>query len=222
MLMRKSMSVLAAFFLLALIVGSTARAHEEFFAATMTNANEPANPPVVPTTSTGAPRAVSFGNASFVLNDLQNAMTMSATVFNIDFTGAQTADTFDNLVAAHIHASSTVTPTTTAPVVWGFFGSPLNDNNPNDVVVSPFATGVGGTITAKWDLAEGNNTNLFDQLTNVLNERAYINFHTTQFGGGEIRGTLVAIPEPSALVLVGAGGLVLAALSRCRRKALLH
>jgi hypothetical protein len=218
--MRKSMSVLAAFFLLALAVGATARAHEEFFAATMTNANEPANPPVIPTTSTGGPRPASFGNASFVLNDLQNAMTMSATVFNIDFTGAQTADTFDNLVAAHIHASSTVTPTTTAPVVWGFFGSPLNDNNPNDVVVSPFASGVGGTITAKWDLAEGNNTNLFDQLTNILNEKAYINFHTVQFGAGEVRGTLVAIPEPSALVLFGAGALVLTALSRGRRRAL--
>ena len=32
---------------------------------------------------------------------------------------------------------------------------------------------------------------------------AYFNIHTTQFGGGEIRGTLRAVPEPQALSAVG-------------------
>src|SRR5690348_1037964 len=71
--------------------------------ANITNAAE--NPPTVVTTSTGAPRAASFGTATFVLNDAATAMTMSATIFNIDFTGSQTADVNDNLTAAHIHAS---------------------------------------------------------------------------------------------------------------------
>jgi hypothetical protein len=81
-------------------------------------------------------------------------MTFSATIFNIDFTGTQTLDPNDNLVAAHIHAAPTVTPTTNAGVVWGFFGSPFNDNNPNDVVIAPFTNGVGGTISGKWDAPE--------------------------------------------------------------------
>jgi hypothetical protein len=172
--------------------------------ANLTNAQE--NPPTTPTLTTGAPRPASFGTATFVLNDAQTAMTFTATIFNIDFTGSQTADPNDNLVAAHIHASPTVTPTTNAPVVWGFFGSPFNDNNPNDVVNTPFATGVGGTISGKWDAPEGNGTTLAAQLPNILSGHSYINFHTTQFGGGEIRGAIVPnVPEPSAMALLGAG-----------------
>jgi hypothetical protein len=157
-----------------------------------------------PTTTGGQPRPVSFGTADFVLNDAHTAMTMTVTVHNIDFTGSQTADTNDNLVAAHIHASSTVTGTTTAGVVWGFFGNPFNDNNPNDVVVTPFVGDVGGTITGKWDTPEGNGTTLTDQINNILSGHSYINFHTTQFGSGEIRGNIIVVPEPASLSLLAA------------------
>ena len=118
---------------------------------------------------------------------------LGARIFNIDFTTSQSADINDNLAAAHIHASPAVTPTTNGPVVWGFFGAPFNDNNPNDVVTKPFATGVGGTISGKWDLPEGNNTTLTAQLPNILSGHAYINFHTRQFGGGEIRGNIGSV-----------------------------
>jgi len=138
-------------------------------------------------------------------------------VFNIDFTGLQTADVNDNLIAAHIHAAPVILPGTNAPVVWGFFGSPFNDNNPNDVVMTPFTGGaVGGTISGKWDLPEGNNTNFSAQLPNILSGNSYINFHTTQFGGGEIRGTLVVAPEPGSLVLAGFAVLLLAGYRRMR------
>jgi hypothetical protein len=173
-----------------------------FLFATLTNGAE--NPPVVPTTSTGAPRPASFGTAAFVLNDAMTAMTFTATIFNIDFTGTQTPDVNDNLQNAHIHAGPAVTPTTNGPVVWGFLGAPFNDNNPNDVVVTPFATGVGGTVSGKWDAVEGNNTTLTAQLENILAGRSYINFHTTQFGGGEIRGN-ITVPEPTTMALLGLG-----------------
>ena len=183
--------------------------------ATLTNASE--NPPTSPTTAAGVPR-VSFGTATFVIDDAMTSMTFAASIFGIDVTGTQTTDPNDNLVAAHIHAAATVTPTVNGPVVWGFFGSPFNDNNPNDAVVAPFINGVGGTFSGKWDLNEGNNTTFAAQLANILSGHAYINFHTTQFTGGEIRGNIAAVtqvPEPETwLLLVGGLGLIAATARR--------
>ena len=175
-------------------------------------------PPTVPTTATGAPRPISFGTATFVLNTAQTAMTFSATIFNIDFTGTQTTDINDNLVAAHIHAGPAVAPGVNGPVVWGFFGTPFNDNNPNDVVNTPFATGVGGTISGKWDAPEGNATTLTAQVANILGGHSYINFHTNQFTGGEIRGAINVVPEPSALMLFSVGAVILGSLGWLRRR----
>jgi CHRD domain-containing protein len=172
--------------------------------ATLTNSQEV--PPTNPTTSTGAPRT-SFGTAIFMLNDSMTAMSFTASVVGIDFTGTQTADVNDNLMAAHIHASATATPGVNASVVWGFFGTPFNDNNPNDVVFQPFPQGAGGMISGKWDLLEGNNTTLAAQLPNILSGHSYINFHTVQFAGGEIRGQILPqqapVPEPTTALLVG-------------------
>ena len=83
--------------------------------ATLNNASE--NPPTTPTTSTGAPRPASFGTANFVLNDLMTSMTFSATIFNIDVTGSQTADINDNLVAAQMNRD--------AMMRWGSWGPGL-------------------------------------------------------------------------------------------------
>jgi hypothetical protein len=208
--MRKSLLIAAS---MTLLLGARARA-DTILTATLTNGQEPGS--VTPTTVAGAPRA-SSGTATFVLNNAQTAMTFTATVTGIDFTGSQSADTNDNLSAAHIHASSdpNFTPPQNGGVVWGFFGAPFNDNNPNDQVVTPLAVGVGGTISGKWDLAEGNNTTLAAQLPNILAGRSYINFHTAQFSGGEIRGAIV--PEPAA---VGSllGGLALAGSRLARRR----
>jgi hypothetical protein len=163
------------------------------FTATLDGAQE-----VPPNASTAT------GSAMFVLNDAMTALSYDATIFGLDFTGSQTPNTADNLVAAHIHAPAP--PGVNAGVVFGFFGTPFNDNNPNDVVVTPFAPGIGGTVTGKWDLLEGNNTTLADQLPNILAGNSYINFHTEQFPGGEIRGQIgqvTAVPEPSTLALAG-------------------
>jgi uncharacterized protein (TIGR03118 family) len=160
------------------------------FIVNVTNSQEV--PPTVPTLSGGARRNSSYGSARFVTNVADTAMTVTATINNLDFTGSQTADTNDNLVNAHIHASASVAPGVNGPVVWGFIGSPFNDNNPNDAVVTPFGSGVGGTFSGKWDAPEGNGTTLAAQLANIRAGRAYINFHTVQFSGGEIRGDFPA------------------------------
>jgi uncharacterized protein (TIGR03118 family) len=160
------------------------------FVVNLTNSQEV--PPTTPTLSGGGARPASFGTARFQLNGAQTAMTFTATINNIDVTGSQTPDTNDNLVAAHIHAGASVQPGVNGPVVWGFFGTPFNDNNPNDSVVTPTSGGVGGTFSGKWDAPEGNGTTLAAQLTNFRTGHAYINFHTTQFTGGEIRGDIPA------------------------------
>jgi CHRD domain/PEP-CTERM motif len=162
------------------------------FTALLDGAQE--NPPV---------QTAATGFASFLLNEARTALTYSATVFGLDFTGSQTPNVAaDNLTAAHIHAAPRGV---NGPIVFGFIGTPFNETNPNDVVVTAFTTGVGGTVTGKWDQPEGNNTTLDAQLTNLLAGNTYINFHTTQFPGGEIRGQIEVVPEPGTFALMGLG-----------------
>jgi hypothetical protein len=202
--------------LLGTVLASTANA-ATVFTANLTHDQETLpGGTTPPTTSTGDPRPLSFGTATFTLNDLLTELSFTATIFNIDVTGSQTPDTNDNLVAAHIHAPAP--PGSNGSVVWGFFGTPDNDNNPDNLVITPFASGVGGTFSSIWNQPEGNGgTNLTAQLPNIFAGLAYINFHTVQFGGGEIRGQIVPGPIAGAGLpaLLALGGLVWAR----RRKA---
>lgn len=203
--------------LLALVAVGSANA-EIIFTATLTHDQETLPQGAQPlTTSTGAPRPLSYGEATLVLNDAEDALTMTVTIYNIDVTGAQTADANDNLIAAHIHAAAV--PGVNASVVWGFFGTPDNDNNPDNLVVTPFVSDVGGTFVSIWNLPEGNGgTTLTAQLPNILAGLSYLNFHTVQFSGGEIRGQILAVPEPGTWLLLLLGmGMILAAGRRSLR-----
>lgn len=147
------------------------------------------------------------GFAVFELNDAMTALSMTVTINGIDITGTQTSDPLDNLGAAHIHALAPGAPlSASGGVVWGFFGTPFNNTMPNDGTVTPFATGVGGVFTGVWNAPEGNSgTTLTAQLNNLFATRLYINFHTAEFPGGEIRGAITPIPEPATLTLLGLG-----------------
>ena len=65
----------------------------------------------------------------------------------------------------------------------------------------------------------GNVSGAMTALTNGLNAgQAYLNIHTSEFGGGEIRGFLAPIPEPETYALMLAGlGLVGWVASRRRQ-----
>jgi len=88
-MLRFFVSTSTALFVSIVLWGSTASA-DIVLHANLSNSAE--TPPVVPTTSTGAPRPASFGTADFVLNTAQTALTFTATVFNIDFTGSQSGN----------------------------------------------------------------------------------------------------------------------------------
>ena len=173
-----------------------------FLHATLTGGQE--NPPNASTAT---------GTANFVLNDAQTQLSFTATITGLDITGSQSPGiTTDNLLNAHIHAPAS--PGVNAGVRWGFFGSPDNDTLPKQLVVTPFATGLGGTFSSIWDLNEGNATTLTAQLPSILAGLSYINFHTVGFPGGEIRGQIVITPEPTSLLLFGSGVAVLAGMRR--------
>jgi hypothetical protein len=202
---------------LALLISADAAHAATKLRATLTNAGElPAV--VVPTSSNGGPRPVSYGVAIFEINDAQTQMTMWSTIHNIDFGGQTPNELNDNLSAAHIHASDAANPLPppgTRGVVWGFLGAPDHDNNPDDVVVSQFANKAGAFVTSKWDLPEGNG-GLAGNIPRILTERSYLNYHTSQFGGGEIRGTLEIIPEPASALLLLSGLAIMAGKRRYR------
>jgi hypothetical protein len=126
-----------------------------------------------------------------------------------------------NTTVAHIH-SATPTPFTglagVATQTPSFPGFPTGvtagsyDQTFNMALLSSynpaFVTANGGTTdSAQAALFNG-----------IATGRAYVNVHTNVFPTGEIRGFLVAAPEPGALALIGGLGLVgLPVLARRRR-----
>jgi CHRD domain/PEP-CTERM motif len=165
------------------------------FIASLTGASE--SPP------TGSP-GIGFAT---VLLDIA-AQTMQVIV---SFSGLLSPTT-----ASHIHCCTP--PGTNAIVATGvptFLGFPLGVTSGTydhvfDLTLAStynpaFVTAHGGTVAgAEATLIAG-----------LLAGQAYLNIHTTQFGGGEIRGFLTVVPEPSTLLLLGAG---LAVLGIGRRK----
>lgn len=81
-------------------------------------------------------------------------------------------------------------------------------------VMVPFTL---SSSSANTGLFSGTATITDTQKSSLLAGNTYVNVHSSTFPGGEIRGQVVAVPEPGTLALlaVGAGALVV----RARRKA---
>lgn len=176
------------------------------YSVTLNGANEsPAN---------GSP-GQGLGTVNY--NDFSH--TLQLQVF---FLGLIQTNATGGVSATHIHAatvnpfSGTAGVATVTPVFPGFPTGVFSGSYSNVLDLSlasswnaPFITANGGSpATAEAALANA-----------MAAGKAYWNIHTTSLGGGEIRGFLTPIPEPSVLALVGLGAFGLAARIWNQRRA---
>jgi CHRD domain/PEP-CTERM motif len=144
-------------------------------------------------------------------------------------------DTVDNTMQVNVTFSG-LTSGTTASHIHCCLASPfLTGVNVGVATTTPTFTGFPlgvtfGTYSHLFDLTLASSYNpAFDGATPALQEATlvagietgdtYLNIHTTNFPGGEIRGFLVPTPEPSTLLLLGSGVIGLAGLATKRRLA---
>jgi hypothetical protein len=126
-----------------------------------------------------------------------------------------------NTGAAHIHAATTTPLSGTAGVATVV---PAPPGFPIGVTSGTFDSTLNTLTDAAYNGAfetanGGNAASAETALTQAIAQgRAYFNIHTTNFGGGEIRGFLVvAVPEPGTLALTGVAFAGVVAYRRRRR-----
>jgi hypothetical protein len=137
----------------------------------------------------GGTGSLGTGFADAILNTSTNVLTFSVTWTGL---GSLTNN-------AHIHRGA---PGVNGPVVVPFPNFPGLAGGP--------AGTLAGTYSNVFTLSDALEADLIAGLH-------YVNIHTVQFPAGEIRGQLVAVPEPSTYAISGAGLLALLVGGRIRR-----
>ena len=180
-----------------LMFAAVAKADQLVFTGTLTGSQE-----VPPTGSAG------IGSALVTLDTVTNLLTV-----NVSFAGLGSPT-----IASHIHCCAP--PGTTAMVATAvptFPGFPLGvttgtylmtfDLTAASTYNPAFITAHGGTVAGA----------MAAFIAGLQSGQAYLNIHTNQFTGGEIRGQLQAVPEPASMLLLTTG-VIGAALHRRRKR----
>jgi hypothetical protein len=141
------------------------------------------------------------GFAQVTFDDIANTMNV-----NVTFSGLLGTTT-----ASHIHAATTLPGTGTAGVATTtptFAGFPLGVmsgtyNNTLDMTMA-------SSYNSAYITANGNTTASAEAalLAAMLADKTYLNIHSSVFGGGEIRGFLVLVPEPGVVTLFVLGAAI--------------
>jgi len=141
------------------------------------------------------------GFAQVTFDDIANTMNV-----NVTFSGLVGTTT-----ASHIHAATTLPGTGTAGVATTtptFAGFPLGVmsgtyNNTLDMTMA-------SSYNSAYITANGNTTASAEAalLAAMLADKTYLNIHSSVFGGGEIRGFLVLVPERGVVTLFVLGAAI--------------
>ncbi|MCA9194476.1 MAG: CHRD domain-containing protein [Planctomycetales bacterium] len=135
------------------------------------------------------------GTGTITFDDVLNTMRVQVSFSNL----------LGNVTNSHIHArtatpfSGTAGVATQLPTFTGFPAGGTSGTYDNTFDMSLAASFNGAYVTANG----GTPGTAFSALMqDALNGQAYLNIHSSQFGGGEIRGFLTAVPEPSSLLML--------------------
>ncbi len=137
----------------------------------------------------GTPGSGGEVGAGISFNDVTNVLTL-----NVGWgSGAGFTNLTGSVSAAHIHG-----PTASAGVA-SFTQNAAVKYSLDGATVGFNSSGTNGGWTATTvNILPGD-------VAGLLAGQFYLNVHTTLNGGGEIRGNLVAVPEPSSFALIGVG-----------------
>jgi hypothetical protein len=187
---------------LVLSITMTAAAQAQVFTGLLDGNQES---PVVATPGIGA------GTATF--DPMTNVLSV-----DVSFSGL-----IGTTTNSHIHCCFSDPPSRNAGVAVGFVptGFPLGVTSGSYSATFDLLSASVYTSAFLNDFGGGTAAGARDALlAGMTNGTAYFNIHTSSFGGGEIRGDITPIPEPSTVALAGVGGLALvigAARRRFRR-----
>jgi len=186
---------LAGAVVLVALAAAPAQTQVTVFTAALNGANERPTP-------TGSPAT---GSATVTLDEALNTLLVN--------------ESFSGLIGgvatgAHIHCCAPTTGTGPVAVDFGPNGFPLGTTsgfyshlfdllNPISYSAAFLASQGGSVVAARNTVVAG-----------MLAGNTYVNIHNAQFPAGEIRGQLVATPEPATLGLLALGLLGVAGMAR--------
>jgi hypothetical protein len=183
----------------AIVALATAPAHAQItiFTAALNGASEvPPN---------GSPAT---GSAIVTLNEALNTLFVNETFSGLIGGGA---------TGAHIHCCAL--PGTNGPVAVDFVPNGFPLGSTGGAYSHLFDLLSAGSYGAGFLAAQGSVLNARNTVVaGLLSGRTYANIHDAQFPGGEIRGQLIATPEPATMGLLALGLIGTAGMMRRRRQ----